>query len=38
MAELLEEGVFGGQSGEVEGVARGKDDDLFGEVAVVRVV
>jgi len=38
VAELLEEGVFGGKGGEVEGVAGREDHDLLGEVAVVWVV
>ena len=38
VAEGLEEGVLGGQGGEVEGLAGREDDDLLGEVAVVRIV
>jgi hypothetical protein len=38
VAELLEEGVFRIEGGEVEGIAGGEDDDLLGEVAVIRGV
>jgi hypothetical protein len=38
VAELLKEGVFGGESGEVKGVTGGEDDNLLGKVAIVWII
>ena len=38
VAKLLEEGMFGGESIEIERVARRKDDDLVGEIAIIGIV
>jgi hypothetical protein len=38
VSELLVELVLGFHGVEVEGIAGGEDDDLFGEVAVVWVI
>lgn len=38
VSELLVELVLGFHGVEVEGVAGGEDDDLFGEVAVVWII